>query len=105
VAKDLRVGDVVVIAKGASVTGEIAQTGKKGAFGIGGSKMTMRLLLVDAVDGHKYRVRTQSARASDGKNDRAVETNSKPKNKDLVSAAGTEYIAYMDGEVTLSVKK
>jgi hypothetical protein len=105
VAKDLRVGDATVIAKGATVTGEISQTGRKGAFGIGGSKMTMRLLLVDAVDGKKYRIRAQSARPGDGKSDRAVETNSKPKNKELVSAAGTEYVAYVDGEVTLNLKK
>jgi hypothetical protein len=104
VAKDVRVSDLVVIAKGATVTGVIAQTGRKGTFGIGGAKMSLRLLTVDAVDGHKYRVRTQSAR-SDGKNERAVETPVKPKNKDLVSAAGTEYLAYVDGDVTVSVKK
>jgi hypothetical protein len=34
-----------------------------------------------------------------------VETNVKPKNKELVAAAGTEYIAYIDGDATLSVKK
>ena len=103
VAKDVRVSDLVVIAKGATVTGVIAQTARKG-FVFGGAKMSLRLLTVDAVDGHKYRVRTQSAR-SDGKNERAVETPVKPKNKDLVSAAGTEYLAYVDGDVTVSVKK
>jgi serine/threonine-protein kinase len=103
VAKDVRVSDLVVIAKGANVTGVIAQTARKG-FVFGGAKMSLRLLTVDAVDGHKYRVRTQSAR-SDGKNERAVETPVKPKNKDLVSAAGTEYLAYVDGDVTVSVRK
>jgi serine/threonine protein kinase len=105
VAKDVRVGDLVVIAKGAAVTGTIAQVGRKGTFGIGGGKMTMRLLTVDAVDGHKYRIRTQSGRSGDGKSERPVETNVKPKNKDLVAAAGTEYLAYIDGDVTVSVKK
>jgi hypothetical protein len=105
VAKDVRVGDLVVIAKGASVTGEVAQSERKGRLGIGGSKMTMRLLVAEAVDGHKYRVRAQSARGTDGRNERPAETNVKPKNKDLVSAAGTEYVAYIDGDVTLSVKK
>ena len=61
--------------------------------------------MADAVDGHKFRVRAQSARSSDGKNERPVETNVKPKNKELVAAAGTEYIAYVDGDVTVSVKK
>jgi len=105
VAKDVRVGDLTVIAKGASVAGAIAQAGRKGTFGIGGGKMTMRLLMVDAVDGHKCRIRTQSGRTGDGKSERPVETNVKPKNKDLVASAGAEYIAYIDGDVTVSVKK
>jgi hypothetical protein len=104
-AKDVRVGEVVVIAKGASVAAEIAQAARKGALGFGGAKATLRLLVVDAVDGKKYRVRAQSARAADGKNERPVETNVKPKNKDLVAAAGTEYVAYIDGDATLSIKK
>ena len=105
VAKEVRVGDLVVIAKGAAVTGAIAQAARKGKLGIGGGKMTMRLLLVDAVDGHKYKVRTQSARSSDGKSERPVEPNVKPKNKDLIAAAGAEYVAYVDGDATVSVKK
>ena len=105
VASDVRVGDLVVISKGATVTGAIAQAGHKGTFGIGGTKMTMRLLVTDAVDGHKYRVRAQSARSADGKNERPVETNAKPKNKDLAATAGTEYIAYIDGDATLTVRK
>jgi hypothetical protein len=104
VTKDVRVGDMTVFAKGAAVTGEIAQTARKG-FVFGGAKTTLRLLVADAVDGHKYRVRGQSSRAADGKNERPVETNVKPKNKDLVAAVGAEYIAYIDGDVTLSVKK
>jgi len=105
VSKDIRVGDLVVIAKGASVVGEIAQTARKGTFGIGGAKATLRLLVVDAVDGKKYRVRAQSARSADGKNERPVETSTKPKTKDMAADAGTEYIAYIDGDVTISVKK
>jgi len=106
VAKDVRVGDLVVIAKGANVTGEIAQAARKGKIiGIGGGKITMRLLVVDAVDGRKYRVRTQSARSTDGKSERPVETNVKPKNKELAAVAGTEYVAYIDGDATVSVKK
>jgi hypothetical protein len=105
VAKDVRVGDLVVISKGASVTGEVVQAERKGRLGLGGSKMTMRLLAAEAVDGHKYRLRVQSARNADGKSERPVETNVKPKNKELIAAAGTEYIAYIDGDATVSVKK
>jgi len=105
VSKDVKVGDLVAIAKGASVTGEVAQVARKGTFGIGGAKATLRLLVVDAVDGKKYRVRAQSARGADGKNERPVETNTRAKNKDMAADAGTEYIAYIDGDVTISVKK
>jgi serine/threonine protein kinase len=105
VSKDVRIGELVAIAKGAPVVGEVAQAARKGTFGIGGAKATLRLLVVDAVDGKKYRVRAQSARGADGKNERPVETNTRAKNKDMVADAGTEYIAYIDGDVTISVKK
>jgi serine/threonine protein kinase len=105
VEKDVRVGDLVVIAKGAAVTGVVAQAARKGKFGVGGGKMMMRLLAADAIDGHKFRVRPQSARSADGKSERPVETNVKPKNKDLAADAGAEYLAYVDGDATVSVKK
>ncbi len=105
VAKDVRIGDLVVVAKGATVTGEVVQAARKGTFGFGGAKMTLHLLVVEAVDGHKYRVRAQSARSADGKNERPVETSVKPKNKELAADAGTEYVAYIDGDATVSVKK
>jgi serine/threonine protein kinase len=105
VSKDVRVGELVVIAKGATVTGAIGQAARRGTFGIGGAKMTLRLLVAEAVDGKKYRVRAQSARSAVGKTDRQVEPPAKPKNKDLAAAAGTEYLAYIDGDVTISVKK
>jgi hypothetical protein len=104
-SSDVRVGDLVVIAKGAAVMGAIAQAERKGRLGIGGSKMTLRLIVVDAVDGHKYPVRAQSAKGAGDKNERQVEPAVKPKNKDLVAATGTEYIAYIDGDATVSVKK
>ena len=106
VTRDVRVGDLLVVAKGAAVTAVVAQAARKGKLGmIGGGKLTMRLLAVDAVDGHKFRIRPQSARSADGKNERPVETNVKSKNKDLVADAGTEYLAYVDGDATVSVKK
>src|SRR6185295_20140553 len=69
VSKDVKIGDLVAIAKGAAVVGEVAQAARKGTFGIGGAKAMLRLLVVDAVDGKKYRVRAQSARGADGKNE------------------------------------
>jgi hypothetical protein len=103
---DVRVEGTVVIAKDAAVTGEIAEASKKKTFVGGHTKMTLRLLTVDAADGHKYRVRAVSARGGgDAKNQLPVETKVKPKSKDVTASAGTPYIAYIDGDVTVTVRK
>jgi hypothetical protein len=101
---DVRVEGALVVAKGAAVSGEIAEGAKKKVFG--GTKMTLRLLTIDAADGRKYRVRAISARGGgDGRNLRPVETNVKPKSKNVTASAGTPYIAYIDGDVTVTVRK
>ncbi|MEO8099716.1 MAG: protein kinase [Acidobacteriota bacterium] len=95
---DVKVGDSVVIAKGALVTGQIAQ--EKGRFG---KKMTLRLLTVDGVDGKKYKLRALSAR--NNKNpERPVDTGVKAKADKVAAAAGTEYIAYVDGDMKVTVR-
>ena len=96
VVKELRQGDAVAIAKGATVTGVI----EKKKSGIFGGKMTLRLIQADAVDGRKLNVRAIPARRADS-NARPVETPAK-KAKDLAAAAGTEYVAYVDGEQTVN---
>jgi hypothetical protein len=88
-------GEALVIAKGSIATGEIAQ-GKR-TFG----KMTLRLINVTAVDGKPYRIRALSGSGS--KNERPVETQVKPKNDKNVADAGTQYIAYVDGEMKIAV--
>jgi hypothetical protein len=105
-ADDFRAGDAVVIAKGSQVTGEIVDgTKKKGIFGIGGGKMTLKLTQVDAVDGHKLNVRATSGRKADGPSVRPVETGREKRTKDVAAAEGTEYVAYIEGEQTVSVHK
>jgi hypothetical protein len=99
VSKELRQGDAVAIAKGATVTGVI----DKKKSGIFGGKMTLRLVQADAVDGRKLNVRGIPARRADT-NSRPVETPAK-KAKDLAAAAGTEYVAYIDGEQTVNAHK
>jgi hypothetical protein len=97
VAKDVTVGDTVVIAKGASVTGQIAQG--KGVF----KKMTLRLLTVTGVDGKMHKIRALSARKKE-EPERNVETNVKPKGNKVAADAGTEYLAYVDGDMTVTVR-
>ena len=95
---DVKVGDAVVIAKGAVATGQISQ-GKGRLVG----KMQLRLLTISAVDGKIYKIRALSSRTNKDQQ-RPVETGTKPKNKDSAADAGTQYIAYADGDMTVAVR-
>ena len=103
VSEDFRAGDVVVIPKGAAVGGVIVDAGSKKKFlGIGGSKMTFRLTQVDAAGGHPLKVRATPAR---GPASRPVDTGNQKHSKDVAAVAGAEYVAYIEGDQTVSVHK
>ncbi|MEP7352004.1 MAG: serine/threonine-protein kinase [Acidobacteriota bacterium] len=103
VKDDILVGFSVAIAKGAGVTGEIAQASKKGLFR--GAKMTMRLETVDGVDGRKYSVRAVQASGGADRKTRRVDTDAKPVSENAAASAGTQYIVYVDGDQFITVKK
>ena len=102
-ADDVRVNDAIVLRKGAAVTGAIVDGAKKRILGIGG-KMTFRLDKVDAVDGQKLTIRATPARRPDGTSKRNVDTGAK-KSKEVAAPSGTEYIGYIDGAQTVSVRR
>jgi len=105
VTDGLQVGDALVIAKGAGVTGAIAsEAGKKKFLGIGG-KVTFRLEKVDAVDGQKISIRAAAKRRADGPAARPLDTGKGSKSKDVAAARGTQYVGYVDGQQTVSVRK
>jgi hypothetical protein len=105
-ATDFRAADMVVIAKGASVTGAIVEgAGKKKFLGLGGGKMTFQLMQVDAVDGHKLNIRATSGKRSDGPSVRPVDTGNQKRTKDVAAAAGTAYIGYIEGDQTVSIQR
>jgi len=104
VTEGLRVGDTVVIAKGATVTGAIADAGKKKFLGMG-SKLSLRLVSADAVDGHKLNVRATSGKAAGGAAKRPVDVGGKGKSKDVAASAGSQYIGYIDGPQTVMAPK
>jgi hypothetical protein len=103
VAEGLKVGDIVVIAKGAAVTGAVVDAGKRKAFG--GNKMTFRLLNVEAVDGKKLNIRAEPSRGKDGPAKRPIDAGAKGKSKEVAAAAGSQYVGYVEGEQTVSVHK
>jgi len=102
--KDFRVGNIVVVAQGAAVTGEIIDAGKKKLLSKG-PKPTFRLVQATAVDGSKLNLRATPAHHPDGKSDRSLDVPGHASPKEVAAAAGTEYIAYTEGAQTVSVKQ
>ena len=97
-------GNVVVIAKGATVTGEVVNGNGKKFLGIG-SKMTFKLNSVEAVDGQKIPVRASVTRRADGPSVRPVDTGRYAKPKEMAAVSGTDYVAYVDGDQTITLRK
>ena len=104
VTKDVTVGDVVVIAKGTPVSAEVVDPGdsKKVLLVISKGKATFKLSNVDTAGGGKLAIRGTPAHNEKG--DRPVEQQG-TKNKELLAPAGTEYLSYVDGEQTVTVKR
>jgi serine/threonine-protein kinase len=104
VAKDVMAGGMVVIPRGAAVTGEVAGANRRKALLIG-VKMTFRLIQADAAGGRKLKLRATQERGDDGESRRPVDPGNKKKPKDVAAVAGTEYVAYVDGDQTVTVRK
>ncbi len=101
----LQTGDVVVIAKGAVVTGAVASLGGKRNFFGERSKVKFRLVSAAAVDGSKIDVRATPMPKNDGDDTRPFEAPKGSKDKSLVAANGTEFVAYVAGDQTVHVHK
>lgn len=104
-SEDFKVNNVTVIAKGASVQGEISEAQKKKMFGIGGSKLSFRLIRAEGAGGHAINVRALAARKADGVTQRPFDNGQKTGSKDLAAAQGAQYIVYIDGDQTITVPK
>jgi serine/threonine-protein kinase len=99
-AKDYEVDGAVVIAKGATVTGELL--GRKDIRRRRGKPM-FRLIAVDAVDGSKLKVKATPGRRPD-KNERDIEPPGH-RGKESLAPKGSTYLAFFDGDQTVAVKK
>lgn len=105
-ADDFRAGDYIVIRKGAAVSGAIVDAaGKKKFLGMGGKQMTFRLMQADAANGRKIEVRCIPSKRADGPAIRPVENPNQKHPKEVAAEAGAEYLAYINGEQTVSVQK
>jgi len=98
-------GDIVVIAQGAIVTGSVTAAGGKRNFFGERSKVRFRLISAESVDDSKVNVRATPAPNGDGVETRPFETPKGSKDKSLIAARGTEYVAYVAGDQTVRVHK
>jgi len=98
--QEYRVDGKVIIPQGAEVAGELLGAGKKVAF-IGG-KTQFKLASVAAVEGKKLRIKASPGRGE--KNQESIEPKGF-KNKELLAPKGAQYMAYFDGDQTISVRK
>jgi len=101
--ENLMAAGAVVIAKGAAVEGRVVDETKKRALGLG-SKMTFELVGAETVGGQKVKLRATPA-ADKGGSRRPIDAGAKKKVKDLAAPAGSEFVAYVDGAQTVTVKK
>jgi len=92
VAADLIVNGDIVVAKGAAAKGVIVEAGKKRRI-LHDIKATYRLMTVDAVDGKQLRLRTTPTKPLD-----------EGKRPMIGTVQGTEFPAYIDGDVTVEVR-
>jgi serine/threonine-protein kinase len=101
----LEAGDIVVIAKGAIVTGVVTALGGKRSFFGERSKMRFRLVSATSVDDGKIDVRATPAAKAGGDESRPFETPKGSKDKKLIAVSGAEYVAYVSGDQTVNVHK
>ena len=101
VTKDFRVGDVVVIAKGTQLSGEVVDPGDTKKLLIVKNKATFKLTSVDSTGGTKLAIRATPSHSE--KIDRPFEMPGS-KSKDVLAPAGTGYLGYIDNDQTVTVK-
>jgi hypothetical protein len=101
VGHDVLVDDTVVIRKGAPASGVIVDGAKRRVFGLGG-KMTYRLQGVEAVDGQQVNLRATETASPNSK--RPV-NNGGTRTREITAFSGGEYVGYIDGSNTVTVKK
>jgi hypothetical protein len=107
VAADVRIGDLLVIEKGAKAKAVIAEGSRK-KF-LRRSKPTMFMETVEAVDGKQVRIREQPVQRA-AKDRKAIDVepadkNQRSKNKDVAAPKGASYRAYIDGTVLIQARK
>jgi hypothetical protein len=102
VSREFRIGNNVVLPEGAVVSGQVVTAAHKKL--IGGAHITYRLKDAAIPGGTKLAVRAAAVKGGDEKG-RPLEISGTKHPKDVAAAAGSTYVAYVDGDQTVTVKK
>jgi len=103
VAREFRVGNTVVLAQGAAVTGEVVEAAHKKL--IGGNRVMFRLKDAVTTGGGKLVLRAMPARHGEDSRQSMESAGAAKRRKDVAAAAGAEYAAYVEGDQTVAVRK
>jgi serine/threonine-protein kinase len=99
-ANEISSGGVVVVPKGAPVTGVVVEPAHR-KFLVSKARPTFRLIDVVAVDGTRLKVRATPGKLGESRKDPPLEPVG-AKTKD--APAGSHFVAYFDGDQTLALK-
>jgi len=107
VLTDIVASGDVVIPKGALVTGQIAGETRKKALVLK-TEMTFQLEQVEAAGGQRLKLRAASTPGA-GSARRPVDSGTAPgakkKPKDVAAIAGTQFVAYIDGNQSIAIRR
>jgi serine/threonine-protein kinase len=103
VTKDLKVGEVTVIARGTPLNGTVVDSGEGKKLLVVKNKATFRLSTVESIGGTKLAIRATPGHKAGDKADRQIEQPG-TKSKDVLAPAGTEYSGYIDNDQVVTVK-
>ena len=102
VASDLKTSEGVVIVKGSKAMGAIYSREKRKTIIMKrGDKVNFQLASVVGVNGAKLKIRATPQRKADDDSYRAIDT----KSKEMAATKGTQFIGYVDGAQTVTVKR
>jgi serine/threonine protein kinase len=102
-AREVSSAGVVAIAKGAPVKGVVVDSAHR-KFLVHTSRPTFRLIDVTAVDGTKLKIRAMPGKLGDERKDRPLDPIGGSKSKDSIAPAGSRFMAYFDGDQTLTLR-
>ena len=102
VTSDLKASEGVVIAKGSKAVGAIySREKRKKIIMKRGDKVSFQLASVTGVNGAKLKIRATPQKKADDDSYRAIDS----KSKEMAAVKGTQFIGYVDGAQTVTVKR